>query len=287
MAELWRSTRPSETSHHDKEGPRFNMNKQGADVTAIAVGGWRDLQGSRRPAEAAASRQLRGLADAERRLQNRVKWALFRARLRVEDCLSRAYDIRHHVETAREELLADCGVPGADIERGNTVYRVTWGSLIRKALRELRVDHSRYTFIDYGAGKGKAMLMASDYPFKRIIGLEYSEKLHAIASANCRTYRSAEQKCRAIEPTLVDVLDYEAPCGPIVCFMCNPFDDATMETMFERWRTRHGGRDRDLRIIYCNMRTIGEKSSVLERQTWLRPTTTGRQYVVFAPRSAP
>ncbi len=251
------------------------MDEQG-DMTAMAGVAW--VTQARRPG---------GFADAKRKLQTRLKWALFRARLRYEDYVNRAYDLRHHVETAREELLADCGVPAANVERGNTLYRVTWGSLIRKALDQLRIDHSRYTFIDYGSGKGKAMLMASDYPFRRIIGLEYSEKLHAIASANCRTYRSAAQKCRAIEPVLVDVLDYEPPCGPIVCFMCNPFDDATMETMFDRWRTRHGGRDRDLRIIYCNMRTIEEKSPVLKRQTWLRLAALGRQYVILAPRLTP
>ncbi len=251
------------------------MDEQG-DTPAMAGAAW--VTPARRPG---------GFADAKRQIQNRVKWALFRTRLRYEDYLNRAYDIRHHVETAREELLADCGVPAANVERGNTLYRVTWGSLIRKALDALRIDHSRYTFIDYGSGKGKAMLMASDYPFRRIIGLEYSEKLHAIASANCRTYRSAAQKCHAIEPVLVDVLDHEPPCGPIVCFMCNPFDDATMETMFDRWRARHGGHDRDLRIIYCNMRTIDEKSSVLKRQTWLRPAALGRQYVILAPRLTP
>ncbi|MBV8538833.1 MAG: hypothetical protein JO128_24760, partial [Alphaproteobacteria bacterium] len=79
-----------------------------------------------------------------------MKWTLLRTRLRFENYLNRAYDIRHNVETAREELLADCGVPAAHAERGNTVYRVTWGSLIRKALQQLRIDHARYTFIDYG-----------------------------------------------------------------------------------------------------------------------------------------
>ncbi|HTP82785.1 MAG TPA: class I SAM-dependent methyltransferase [Alphaproteobacteria bacterium] len=263
------------------------MDDQGANVTAIGTEGWRELRESRWEAKAAAPpKQFGGLGRAERQLPHRLKWALFRARLRLEDCLSRAYDVRHNVETAREEPLAECGVPAADVERGNTIYRVTWGSLIRKALRELRIDHTQYTFIDYGAGKGKAMLMASDYPFKRIIGLEYSEKLHAVASANCRTYRSAEQKCHTIEAVLVDVLDYEPPCGPIVCFMCNPFDDATMAAMFDRWRTRHGGRDRDLRIIYCNMRTIREKSSVLGRQTWLRQAAIGKQHVILAPHLA-
>ena len=42
-----------------------------------------------------------------------------------------------------------------------------------------------------------------------------------------------------------------------------------------------------MRIIYCNMRTIGEKSSVLDKQDWLRPAAMGQRYVILAPRLAP
>ena len=34
-----------------------------------------------------------------------------------------------------------------------------------------------FTFIDLGSGKGRTLLMASDYPFRRIIGLELLEEL--------------------------------------------------------------------------------------------------------------
>src|SRR5262245_49817297 len=126
-----------------------------------------------------------------------LKWRLFRIRLMFEDPRSRAYDKRHHVETAREERLDDMGVAAGDVERGNTYYRVTWGWLIEEAMAKLDIDPQRYSFIDYGSGKGKALLMASDYPFKTIIGLEYAKRLHDIAAENCRKYRSASQKCHS------------------------------------------------------------------------------------------
>jgi len=259
------------------------MSEQGANTTIVVD--WPDLnvarQGDSRPPAA-----LTGLEKIRQQWQHRLKWALFRQRLKIEDRLSRAYDAAHNVETAGEAHLADCGVPAEDIDRGNGLYRVTWGWLIRKSLRQLRIDHSRYTFIDYGAGKGKAMLMASDYPFKRIIGVEYSEKLHAIAAANCASYRSATQKCQALEPIRMDVLNYEPPSGPVVIFMCNPFDDATMQAVFGRWRACYGGRGKDIRIMYLNMRTISEKSYVLDQQDWLSPVAKGKRYVILGPRSA-
>lgn len=258
------------------------MNQQRTDLAATVSAG---VQG-----EWLGDRDTPGifsaLAQARQQVETRLKWALFKGRLKIENRLSRAYDAKYNVDTAKEEPLADCGVPEQDVARCNGLYRVTWGSLIQKAIGKLRIDHTRYSFIDYGAGKGKAMLMASDYPFKRIIGLEYSERLHAIASANCHAYQSEAQKCRALEPILIDVLNYEPPTGPIVCFMCNPFDDVTMRRMFDRWRTRHEAGERDIRIMYLNMRTIREMSSVLQEQDWLRPAVSGKRYVILAPRDA-
>jgi len=118
-------------------------------------------------------------------MSKRLKWILFRARLAFENRRNRAYDARHHVETAREEPLGDVGVAADAVKAGNSFYRVTWGWLIEKAMAELDIDASRYTFIDYGSGKGKAMLMASDHPFKSIVGLEYAPGLHEVAAANC------------------------------------------------------------------------------------------------------
>ena len=223
-------------------------------------------------------------ARASRWLDGQLKKKLFRILLKLEDRRSLAYDAKHGVETAGEVALGDVGVAAQHVGRGNTVYRVTWGGLVQKSLAQLRIDHARYSFIDYGSGKGKALFMASDYPFKRIIGLEYARGLHAVASANCRNYRSAAQKCHALEPILADVLEYEPPAGPIVCFMCNPFDQATMRRVFDRWRARHDKGERDIRILYLNMRSIREMSAVLGQQDWLQPVAQGMRYVILAPR---
>ena len=158
---------------------------------------------------------------------NKLKWRLFGWRLVVEDQRSRAFDKRYNVETAREEPLGEMGIPTGDVERGNGVYRVTWGWLIEKALAQLNVDFGRYTFIDYGSGKGKAMLIAACRPFKAIIGLEFAPRLHAIAAENCRSYRHPDQKCHSLSPILGDVLNYSPPSGPIMIAAESPGPNRT------------------------------------------------------------
>jgi hypothetical protein len=215
----------------------------------------------------------------------KLKWRLFRARLAFEDPRSRAFDRLYRVETAREELLKETGVAPDAVQRGNSVYRVTWGWLIKRAIAKLDIDPRRYSFIDYGSGKGKAMLVASDYPFKTIIGVEYAKRLHDIAAENCRTYHSANQQCHSLEHVLGDALEYTPPSGPIVCFMCNPFDGATLRTVFNIWRARYEGGEREIRILYLNMRSITEAAKVLDNQDWLTPVARNRRFVVLAPKS--
>jgi hypothetical protein len=218
---------------------------------------------------------------------NKLKWKLFRMRLAVEDLRSRAFDRRYKVETAREEVLREMGVSPNDVERGNSVYRVTWGWLIEKALARLDIDFHRYIFIDYGSGKGKAMLMAACRPFKAVIGLEYAIRLHEIATENCRTYRSLDQKCHSLLPIFGDVLNYSPPSGPIICFMCNPFDQKTLRAIFKSWRMRYERGEREIRVLYLNMRDIAESAEVLGEQDWLTPAARGKRFVVLAPRSVP
>jgi hypothetical protein len=216
-------------------------------------------------------------------LKGKLKWKLFQARLAFEDPRSRAFDKRYNVETAREEALGEMGVSTNAVGRGNSVYRVTWGWLIEKALARVDIDPHRYIFIDYGSGKGKAMLMASGYPFKTIIGLEYARRLHEIATENCRTYRSVDQQCHSLQPILGDVLDYSPPPGPIVFFMCNPFDETTLRAVFNSWRMRYQSGEREVRILYLNMRNIAESARVLGEQDWLAPVARNRCFVILAP----
>ncbi len=175
------------------------------------------------------------------------------------------------------------GVAADAIGRGNSLYRVTWGWLIKKAMARLDIDPQRYSFLDYGSGKGKAMLMASDLPFKTIIGLEYAKRLHEIATENCRTYRSADQRCHSLQPILADVLDYIPPPGPIVCFMCNPFDETTLRAVFKNWRARYQKGEQEILILYLNMRNIAESANVLREQVWLAPVARDKRFVLLAP----
>ena len=93
-------------------------------------------------------------------------------------------------------------------------------------MRELSVNFEDYVFIDFGSGKGRALFLAADYPFSKIIGIEFSPELHAAALRNIGTYTSSRQRCFQIESLCVDAVDFELPPEQTVLFFYSPFKAA-------------------------------------------------------------
>lgn len=59
----------------------------------------------------------------------------------------------------------------------------------RALMASLSAPVDELTFVDLGAGKGRAMLLASELPFRRIVGVEFSPELCDVARRNLRTNR--------------------------------------------------------------------------------------------------
>lgn len=94
-------------------------------------------------------------------------------------------------------------------------------------LADFRVDYSKYTFIDIGVGLGRNLLLASEFPFKRIIGVEISEQLCAIAQENIEQYNNTSGRVCPAEVVCSDALSYSFPPGPLVLYFWEPFSGVT------------------------------------------------------------
>jgi predicted RNA methylase len=106
------------------------------------------------------------------------------------------------------------------IESSNLPYRLAYSASTLKAtssiLSELDIDYTKYVFIDFGSGKGRVLLLACEYPFKKVIGVEFARELHEMAVRNIRSYRSATQKCHDVQSVLCDATEYEIPPEPAI-----------------------------------------------------------------------
>lgn len=82
-----------------------------------------------------------------------------------------------------------------------------------------------YSFVDVGAGKGRALLIASELPFRKIIGVELSEKLAHQAQRNVARWNrvAGRPKRPAIRVIHCDALEFRWPRTPLLVYMYNPF----------------------------------------------------------------
>lgn len=90
------------------------------------------------------------------------------------------------------------------------------------------------TFVDVGAGMGRAVLIASEYPFKQIVGIELSPDLLEIARENLAKARGLHVACRDVRLIRADARRRCLPRGNLVVFLYNPFDAQALEALLDR-----------------------------------------------------
>ncbi|MET0405290.1 MAG: class I SAM-dependent methyltransferase [Cystobacter sp.] len=212
-----------------------------------------------------------GLRSATERMAEVLAWRLsparrsFVRRLESERLLARQFDQRFGVDTWGEPSLTEVGVPADKAREGNGIYRGIWEGIFHEALRGLELPVGGLTFVDYGAGKGKALLLASAYPFRRIVGVEYAPGLHEVAQRNLSVFHSPTQQCFSLGVVGADALEWEPPAEPLLCFFFNPFSDEVMERVLARLAESWYRIPRDIYLLYVNIRNTEEQAQVFEQ----------------------
>jgi hypothetical protein len=177
------------------------------------------------------------------------------------------FDRRYHVDTSGEISCAELGLS----DPRHVWYGPAGVTRLRRILppREVSEDD---VFIDFGSGKGRAVLQAAlHYPFRRVYGVEISEQLHEIAQRNVASCRD-RLRCRDVRLTRADVTDYEISDDVTVAFFNNPFVGDVFETVIERLLESVDRRPRRLRLVYGNP---AEEAALL-RTGRVRPVRTLR-----------
>jgi SAM-dependent methyltransferase len=138
-------------------------------------------------------------------------------------------------------------VIGRDADDG---YMPAPARSIRSLLASLPIDHADFTFVDLGSGKGRAMLVAAEFAFRRIVGVELSPDLDAVALANIAAFKNPSQKCFALEPLCMDARDFVPPAGPLVAFIFNAFERDTMARVVGNLARSHDASPRPIYLVY-------------------------------------
>ena len=117
---------------------------------------------------------------------------------------------------------------GGQEHEAHAVFYQPWPyAKFKRMMRALPdVDPARSTFIDFGSGKGRALVLAADHGFARVVGVEMFASLCDEARDNIESYRSKRGDNRSrIEVVCTDATRYALPDGDLFCYFYNPFDE--------------------------------------------------------------
>ena len=172
--------------------------------------------------------------------------------------------------------------PGClDIPDDKVVHAVQYQTAIVDVfldiLNSLSISYEEFLFVDMGSGKGRALLLASHYPFKGIIGVEFSENLHKIASSNISIYKDKLQQCHRIQSVCEDVTDFETPKEKIVFYLFNPFDDHVIRSILSNIEDSIRRHFRDIYFAYLKP----VHRDVFDQATFLQIFKETNRYVIY------
>jgi SAM-dependent methyltransferase len=184
---------------------------------------------------------------------------LRRTSLRVADHLiylrnrwiDRGFDRRFGTDTSGVIPKTALRLEGEHADGANH-YEPVQLPVFRRIMRDLPIRHADYAFLDLGSGKGRALLMASRYPFRRIIGVELSPVLHEAAVRNVALFAQRRPMRVRIELVCGDALTYPIPEGDVVCFLYNSFGRPLMQELVAKLEAAHRGRPRRIFVVYRN-----------------------------------
>jgi hypothetical protein len=193
-----------------------------------------------------------------------------------------AFDARFGTDTAAPFF-------GSDHKPGAYFYVATTASLIYEILTSLALPPDTFAFVDMGSGKGRALLVASEFAFARIVGIELSAHLHRTAQENIKRYSPPSQQCTAFELHCMNVVDYAYGPEPVVLFLFDPFDRATLRSVVANLEASLGANPRDAYVVYIypQFEDVLQASSVLRRvREGGPPWRPWSRYVVYAASAA-
>lgn len=134
-----------------------------------------------------------------------------------------------------------------------------------------------FTFIDLGSGKGRVLLMAAPYGFKRIVGVEFMPEWHRIAEENIGKFSATYAIASPIESFCMDARDFDFPAVPLVVYLFNPFPAPVLAAVLDRLHVSLLANPRQVFVAY----RYPEFYDLFEKYDWLHKLAGTEQWAVY------
>lgn len=200
------------------------------------------------------------------------------------DRRAQRFDQRYGTDTYARVWLRDLPI-GRTLESeeyGSWRYGPINEDFFAEMMGRCPADLSRYTMLDVGSGKGLATMLASDYGFRRIIGVEFEPSLIDVAARNLERFNQARSRPTPVEWVCGDFMQHEPPDEPTLFFLNDPFpEDVSLRAVahIESWLARE---TRDALVVY--RRASRNVRAVLEASQHLRVECRTPYWIILQSR---
>jgi SAM-dependent methyltransferase len=181
----------------------------------------------------------------------------------VRECYYRFFDNLYekyfNVNTKGYVSINDLGISNPE----SVDYSPVHYKHIFNMLKKLRIETINSTLLDYGCGKGRAIIIAAAFQYKKIIGVEISDLIH-VAKNNID--KGKHRKTDNIELKHCDATAYNVPAEVNVIYFFNPFRGAILESVTRNIYSSFMDTPRKIYIIFFNN---GNFDIVIAQQDWI------------------
>ena len=189
----------------------------------------------------------RGLAGFVSETLKYIKWKYLKLK-------ENRFDNKYGLETGKSEsnYLNKISSPNTEFA---VAYEAIQADVFKKMMKNITSiiqNTNDFIFLDLGSGKGRALLYSAEYSFKKCIGVEFSQELHAIAVENIASYQNNTTGSNNFELLCMDVENYDLPEDNLVLFMYNPFTGKVMQSVLDKIKLFVENNQNDLVILYRN-----------------------------------
>lgn len=166
------------------------------------------------------------------------------------------FDVKHGTDTGGLEPLWKFQISSPN-RRFGVRYQATDEEELADAINFMHENPRSFTFIDLGCGKGRTLLVASNWGFKHVIGVEFAPELVGIARTNLAKMGIANA---VVE--YADAVDFHFPNSDIIVYLYNPFSREVVRKVVAKLRESDSKR---LYVIY----KVPECAEVLDSSGFL------------------
>jgi len=158
------------------------------------------------------------------------------------------FDAKYGLDTGGRVDLSELSINYKNWIYGAS-YQPSSANELRNIFGSLGITYQDYIFIDYGSGKGRCLFVAAEYPFHKIIGVEFSSELHNIAQRNINLCKS---NYKNIENVLMDAVEFKIPKYPLLCYFYNPFGESVLRKVISNIEDSIRNYERVVYVVYWN-----------------------------------